>query len=257
MKTKTLVKSTKIIENCKDYSSFEDYKGVTNRVVNKARSAKLGNEEIGIVGFIGVIIVVLTRAYGGKLKKYIIDGQHRFEAVKMLSIPFSYQLIELHEDTKKNITRLITGLNSKNKNWCPLDYLNAYKGIYEYDVFAKHIETGKGGVGITDLQQIFLGGARKEYFNSGEMKFENEKKSLKTLEAVKTMLKVLPKNLDAKRQMYKAIECTGQSQELAKAIVEASRNGKTFTDSRQELFKEIMNAYNAHRAKPVKLRMVA
>lgn len=246
MKKSILVKSKKFVENCTNFNSFESFQGVINRTVIKNHVEKLASE-IDLIGFIGVIIVIQTKAFGKTLKKYIIDGQNRLEALRKLGIPFNYQLITLNVDTKQNVVRLITGLNSTTVNWSPKNYLNAYDGIREYDIFSKHLEEGKGVIGITDLQKIFS--VSKKQYNSGEMKFENMKKSLQTLCDVKTMLKFLPNHTDSKRQIFKAIKSVDNSKILADSIVKANKNGKIFTGSRKELFNEIIEAYTSYEMK--------
>jgi len=255
MKQAPLIKSKTFIQNCTDHLLFENFNGVINRKVVKSHYENLA-KEIEEVGFFGVLIIVKTKAFDGKYKYYIVDGQNRFESIKILGIPFDYQLIELKDDTKKNVVRLITGLNSNSKNWSNNDFLNAYKGTREYDIFTNHLIRNKE-LKVTDLQHIFLGGSGKPQvtaFKSGEMIFDDEQSSNKMLVSVEKMMSVLPRKTFSRRAMYKAIVTTGQPEKLADAIVEASKKHKKFTENEAQLFMEIMDSFNKYNTKKVAVK---
>jgi len=92
-----------------DYGLFSFIDG--NRDINKSQLSRLSqsiNEE-----YIPVPIIVNE-------KKQIIDGQHRFEAVKTLNKPIYY--IEVPGLKLPEVHRL----NNNSKNWTATEYMNGY-----------------------------------------------------------------------------------------------------------------------------------
>lgn len=111
------------IQQTEDYSSFKRISG--NRTINKAQVSKLfaslgDNPELASAA---PIIV--------NDKKEIIDGQHRFEALKKLGLPIYY--FEVDGLSLKDVQVL----NSATKTWSPLDYAKSFSelGYKDYDTY--------------------------------------------------------------------------------------------------------------------------
>lgn len=94
-------------------------------------------------GNLGVLVVVVTKSITGTLEYYIIDGQHRFKALKEKGLPIKFVLQEL--DSVIQIADLMSVLNNTQKAWLLEDYLRVFShiGIDSYRVIkAKYEQTG-------------------------------------------------------------------------------------------------------------------
>jgi len=67
---------------------------------------------------------------------FIVDGQHRFEAIKRLELPLEYEIIA------GDIIGKTMALNSNQEQWRIIDYINSYseQGIDCYRLFLKFKE---------------------------------------------------------------------------------------------------------------------
>lgn len=114
------------IHKTTDYDSFRNI--LSNREVDKAHVKRLANSiEKRNLLYIRPCIV--------NEKKEVIDGQHRIEACRMIGQPVYYIIAEkLSKDD-------IAILNTAQKNWTRLDFINFYaiEGRPEYKQLAKLI----------------------------------------------------------------------------------------------------------------------
>jgi hypothetical protein len=100
------------IKMSNDYSSFVRIKG--NRNLNKAhirRFKEALSEDATSIKYNPILV---------NEKNEVIDGQHRFEALKALSLPVYY--IQVDELELKNAQVL----NKLSKPWNPMDYARSY-----------------------------------------------------------------------------------------------------------------------------------
>lgn len=103
-----------------DYSLFsfiDANRKVVNTHVNKLKDSI---EESG--NFTEVVPILVN----GRME--IIDGQHRFTALKELGLPVHYTIVE---GTNAHTART---MNAFQRNWMPMDYLESYasEGIQSY-----------------------------------------------------------------------------------------------------------------------------
>lgn len=110
------------IQTTQDYSLFKIIKG--NRKVRNAHVKRLAeaiSKDPGIITYNPILI---------NENAEIIDGQHRFEAIKSLSLPVYYIQVEGLGIEEVQI------LNSSSKVWSPVDYAQSYvqmgKKAYEF-----------------------------------------------------------------------------------------------------------------------------
>lgn len=122
------------METSMKYSNFRFLE--SNREIDKTNVAcKI--DSIKKIGFKGTILV-----HRGLFEKtgfyYIIDGQHRFEALKALGMEVPFEFVDGDPDT------LIRELNKSNKSWILTDYIrqgaaNGIEGYKElYDMALKY-----------------------------------------------------------------------------------------------------------------------
>lgn len=117
------------METIKDYSKFCFFTG--NREIDKSNVASK-IDSIKKIGFKGSILVH-KGLYDKTGLYYVIDGQHRFEALKALGMPVPVEFVNGDPDT------LIRELNRSNKSWVLTDYIrqgaangiDGYSALYE------------------------------------------------------------------------------------------------------------------------------
>ena len=160
------------IQQTEDYSSFKRING--NRTINKAQVSKLfaslgGNPELAAA----VPIIVND-------KMQIIDGQHRFEALKKLGLPIHYAQVNGLGLGDVQI------VNSATKIWTPLDYAKSFSelGIKDYDVYLEfrkkyHLSHNIliAYLSLKDKDDMRGGGNTVQTFRAGKFKATNTKLS--------------------------------------------------------------------------------
>lgn len=118
----------------KNYNQFEFLTG--NRVLNKNKISNLKNEASNGLDLFKYCPIVVYKS--GK-KFVIIDGQHRYEASKLLSKPIYYVVC------KELSLVQIAKLNSNSSNWTNKNYLECFikTGINDYKDLAEFLKKYK------------------------------------------------------------------------------------------------------------------
>jgi hypothetical protein len=165
-----------------------------NRAIIPSQVTKLA-ESINKMGIIRPVVVSEISFITGKPVKYIIDGQHLFNACLRNDIDIPYVTIEIKD--KKDLVEKIALLNASSKTWSMQDYviawgslkpdyvkLNQYFEVYDFE--------------ISDLAAIFTnnvysGGSVVTTIKKGEFKILDEEKNVKIINNVTDMLKVVPR----------------------------------------------------------------
>lgn len=184
--------------NLKQKESLSYLAGI-NRPINPAQVTKLA-ESISKMGNIRPIVVANISFITGKATKYIIDGQHLFNALIRNGLPIEYVLIEV--SNTKDLVEKIALLNSSSKSWTLVDYItswqvvsNDYKKLFQY-------------YNIYDFELSFLAGvlmnknvtARNagqqtvtKFIKRGEFKISDEQKNVEILNKLTDVLKIIPR----------------------------------------------------------------
>ena len=110
-----------------NYSTFKLLS--TNRSINENNVLKI-MDSIKQWGVIPGRPVLVDEMY------FIVDGQHRFEAMKRLGLPIAYEII------KGDIIAKTMALNSNQSPWKIIDYIKSYaeQGVDCYRLFLKFNE---------------------------------------------------------------------------------------------------------------------
>lgn len=155
-------------------------------------------ESIKLFGVLTFVIVVETDCVDGIMKKWVVDGQHRFKAYKYEGLPILYT--KANASTKEELVRLIAKLNHTSQNWSLKNYLDAWTSlkIPEYLQLQKLHTTTK--VPFTLMLQIFENETNKktvqERFCDGKFKMKNEQRARQTISYLSDTQTILPKNRD-------------------------------------------------------------
>ena len=109
-----------------DYSIFSDH--TSNREVDLNHVKHLVSA-IRLSNLLHINPIVVDK----HLK--VIDGQHRLEAARQLEVPIYY--VQDEKISKKDIA----SLNTNQKNWTPIDYINfwAVEGLQAYHILSQFL----------------------------------------------------------------------------------------------------------------------
>lgn len=169
-----IMEEMKKIYKTKNYEKFKFMVG--NRPINSAHTAKLIESIKGKYLFNPIII---------NEKWEIIDGQHRFEAIKQLNLPLYFFINEGYSYDEVVI------LNENQKNWGHMDFLLHYVSIgnKEYIEVKKIMEKYK--ITLTATLAFLQAGNSKatEEFKYGQFKI-NEIEKIKAIESIRKYNKI-------------------------------------------------------------------
>lgn len=171
------------IHKSKEYDKFSFID--LNRTV-ETKHVKLLREAIKRYGFLGVLVCVYTDLFEGVKKLYILDGQHRFNALKDLGYPIEYKVSDYDFNSKKEVTKLIAALNASSKPWTLEDYLHAWStiGLENYIILKQKYELS--GINISLLQSFYElkidSGTLSRKFKNGNLKIPNISLSLELMQ---------------------------------------------------------------------------
>lgn len=112
------------------FKTREDFDQLNNLPFNrKACFRKDLAEKINKFGFEGAIILIYTNLFGvdGKKRLYIADGQHREITAKELGVEVIGIVVEYDFKSIEEIVKFVASLNSTQKEWTPLNYIETYQ----------------------------------------------------------------------------------------------------------------------------------
>lgn len=161
-------------------------------------------ESIRNFGVLSFIIIAETDCIDGKMKKWIVDGQHRFTGFKSEGLPILYTKVEVF--TKEEMVRLIAKLNCTSSNWSLKNYLDAWSSlhVYDYDFLRKKYKDTK--LPLTLLIQICENKASiksaQSSFLDGTFRVYDEKQAIKYIDMLVLTQKYLPVSRDIFAGLY-------------------------------------------------------
>lgn len=174
-------------------STFAYLAGI-NRPIYPAQVTKLA-DSINKMGVVRPIIVAEFDFISGKKTKYIIDGQHLFNALIRNGMDIPYVTITIKD--KKDLVETIAKLNASSKNWALVDYimawgslipdyikLNHYYQVYDFDM---------GVLSSILNDQSSDGGNIAKKIKNGTFKVVNEEQNVKILNQLTDVLKIVPR----------------------------------------------------------------
>lgn len=165
-----------------------------NRPINPAQVTKLA-ESINKMGIIRPVVIAEISFITGKKSKYIIDGQHLFNACLRNNIEIPYVIVPIAD--KKQLVETIALLNASSKNWTMADYvlawsslnpdyvkLNQYYNMYDFEMSI-----------VADILSGSMSnnGRSTGKLKSGEFKIVDESNNVKILSYLTDILKIVPR----------------------------------------------------------------
>ena len=165
-----------------------------NRAIVPAQVTKLA-ESINKMGITRPVVIAEIDFITGKKVKYIIDGQHLFNACLRNNIDIPYIYITVKD--KADLVQKIALLNASSKNWTMQDYvlawgsinsdyvkLNQYFNTYDFEMLI-----------VADILSgnMTNGGRSTSKLKRGEFKIVNEKDNVQILSHLTDILKIVPR----------------------------------------------------------------
>lgn len=174
-------------------STFNYLAGI-NRPIYPAQVTKLA-QSINKMGVVRPIIIAELDFISGKKTKYIIDGQHLFNALIRNGMDIPYVTISIKD--KHDLVETIAKLNASSKNWALVDYimawgslipdyvkLNHYFQVYDFDM----------GLLCAVLNDNSTdGGNIIAKIKNGTFRIINEEENVKILNYLTDVLKMVPR----------------------------------------------------------------
>jgi len=188
---KSRIKSLKIGETL-------SYLAGINRPIDPAQVTKLANS-IDLIGLVRCIVVAKIKFIDGKLRSYIVDGQHLFNAMLRNNIPIEY--VEIEVDNLSDLVEKIALLNASSKSWKLCDYilawssvnsdykkLNKYFNIYDFELSVI------ASILSNNTLKITAGGSTiAQKIKKGEFKVVDEDFNISVLNDLTDILKIIPR----------------------------------------------------------------
>jgi uncharacterized ParB-like nuclease family protein len=167
-----------------------------NRPVNPSHVTKVAIS-IDKLGCLQPIIVTQIDFINGKRLYYILDGQHKFNALMRLGMEVPYVVIDIKD--KQELVEAIALLNASSKSWCMQDYVTAWSCLKEdYVKLNQYFE--RYDLEITYIADVLMNGTMTSNgsklspkIKKGQFIINNEAKAVKILNNLTDVLKVLPR----------------------------------------------------------------
>jgi hypothetical protein len=208
-----------------------------NRPVDNAHVNKL-MESMKIHGFKGVIQVIKTSFIEGKVKLYILEGQHRFASAMRLGIPFKFELTELV--SQHETAEFIAELNNSAKSWGTSQFLKVWSGLGIKEYVKLNKVFNDTGFQITPLIEAYTFSPNMQDFRKGSLTFVNEDESDKIIERMIELNQYLPKKAFCRRQVVRMLRNPKYNHKKMKlAIQNYIQVMGGFSENERELKKEL------------------
>lgn len=176
-----------------------NYLAGINRPINPGQVSKLA-KSLEMMSSLRPVVIADISFITGKKEKYIIDGQHSFNAHMRLGWEVPYVTIDVKD--KQDLVEKIAMLNASSKTWTMHDYVTAWSSLKPDYVKLNHYYQVYD-FEISDLASILMnnsiangdggGGRITKVIKSGDFKITKEQENVEILNKVTDMLKIVPR----------------------------------------------------------------
>ena len=174
-----------------------NYLAGINRPINPGQVSKLA-KSLEMMSSLRPVVIADISFITGKKEKYIIDGQHSFNAHMRLGWEVPYVTIDVKD--KQDLVEKIAMLNASSKTWTMYDYVTAWSSLKDDYVKLNHYYQVYD-FEISDLAAILMnnsvsnstGGRITKVIKSGDFKITKEQENVEILNKVTDMLKIVPR----------------------------------------------------------------
>jgi hypothetical protein len=170
-----------------------NYLAGINRPINPSHVTTLA-KSLAKMGCVQPVVTAELDFVSGKKELYIIDGQHKFNALMRLGRNIPYVIIKV--SNKKDLVQHLALLNASSKSWSMQDYVRAWSSLSEdYVKLNQYFE--RFDIEIRAIASILSemkdGSSVGSRIKSGEFKIVNETKNVQKLSYLTDALKVVPR----------------------------------------------------------------
>jgi hypothetical protein len=182
----------------RDMKWLKSYEGLSvlagiNRPTTPNHTVKQ-SKSIRKYGMLRPIVVVESSLFTGKKERYIIDGQHAYNACLSLGIEIPYIVVS-NLNTVEEIIACIAAFNASSKSWSTFDYVYAWSSVREdyrllnqlYEQFDLDFDTimtastkADGGNGVVKLKR-------------GEFEMDDYEKTHQICQRITDVFEIIPR----------------------------------------------------------------
>lgn len=170
-----------------------NYLAGINRPINPSHVTTLA-KSLARMGCVQPVVTAELDFVSGKKELYIIDGQHKFNALMRLGRNIPYVIIKVKD--KKDLVQHLALLNASSKSWSMQDYVRAWSSLSEdYVKLNQYFE--RFDIEVRTIASILSGlkdnGKVGNKIKNGEFKIIDETKNVQKLSYITDTLKVVPR----------------------------------------------------------------
>jgi hypothetical protein len=235
------------------WETFHYLEGINRDVIKP--HVRIIQESIKLMDVIRPVIVANINFIDGIKRRYIVDGQHLFEALINLDMEVPYLEIKIKDEY--DLIKKIACLNASSKSWMLPDYVKSWswlEGKEDYRKLLKTHNTTRLSINVLamafSLVDVRGGGADKNIIKRGDFTIENYSLGKKCADALVDVLANAPRgNRVATRCFVKAFShwyhknyTTYNAERFLKYMAKNRDTIRIFDDSNDEAV-EFMNGF--------------
>ena len=197
-------------------------------------------------------LMVYTDIIDGTWKYWIVDGQHRVEAFKLLGLPIRFTLYKKkggEKITMYDIVQLIASANNTSKKWNLLQYLKVWKSlkIREYEKMSDVLK--KTTLALNTLMQAYSGLDRttaSELFMKGKYQMLDEANGDRYVKYLVELQPFLPKGTGLYTSLLNFFRSKEQYDNVVmRQALEAGRGSIIFGETQSDILLTLEGLYSA------------
>ncbi len=194
-------------------------------------------------GVLSFVTVVFTDVVDGILRRWVADGQHRFDAMVLTNRPILYTITTV--DSLEELVRLIANLNNTSATWVLVDYLGAWCALkiqsYEH-IKTKQEETK---LPLSALLGIYANKERRfaaDLFRDGKYKITSQGLADKIVAELVLVRKLMPRSLSLTTALSGYLRKAIDTQNFDRATFRSfCENTQNFGESEEETRRIVTN----------------
>ena len=239
------------IEILKERQGLSYLAGI-NREITPGQVTKIATS-CNRMGLIRPVVTAVISFISGKPTRYILDGQHLFNALLRNGMPIEYITIEVKD--MRDLVEKIALLNSSSKSWTLANYLTPWSNVSnEYKKLQHYYNIYDFDLGLLTAilsSKIGDGGNITRMIKDGSFQVVDEQENVKILDCLTDILTIIPR-MDRMQNKYVCSEYikflrTSRKYNHAAFLVALKANKQKFMLATQqpeklsEMFKKLSN----------------
>lgn len=170
-----------------------------NRAISPAHVTKIEKAIRTLAHIVRPVVVADISFISGKVERYIIDGQHLYNAMLRLGLQIQYEVIVIN--TQEELVAKLAALNHSSKSWCMADYITIWASIRnQYKLLNSYLS--RYDIELSVLVSILMGlpvpkstggGASLQHVKKGTFIINDLKRADLTLSYLTDILTLVPR----------------------------------------------------------------